>query len=330
MAKRETPEISVIVTTFNSQQYIIEIINYIQKFLLNYTYEIVFVDDDSDDVTVRLIRNVMKENKRIKLITKIEHKGVSNSRNLGLDKASGKYVMFCDDDDELIGVLPKIKLNSDIISFSKNANSVHDKKENLISDIFGFHNTRSNYSGFNGGCYSKLFLRKNLLCNNIKFNEKLTDSEDVLFNIEAILRSNTINNIKQGIYKYKLREGSVTHKKNVYLFENHILFIKNLCRMFNEFNLNDTLLLKIKSLYLYQLIFRYFIYSPYYKSEYTKYYHQCFGVSNDRWCTRLNRTVEICTINIVNNLGIRAAIIFAKLYLKLKDRFKNKEKDVIL
>lgn len=330
MVKEKYPEISVIITTFNSEHYITKITSSVESFFLNYSYEIIFVDDKSNDDTVRTIKDLMEENNKIKLIAKTVRRGVSNSRNLGINAASGKYIMFCDGDDELLGSLSGIKLNSDIISFSQYANSVHDKKENLISDMFGFDNTRESYSGFNGGCCSKLFLRKMLVNNNIKFNERLTDSEDVLFNVEAILKSNTIDNISQGIYQYNLRNGSVTHRKNVYLLKNHIIFIKHIYKIFNEFHLSDTLLSRIKSLYLYQLIFRYFVYSSCYKDEYIKYYHQCFKAPNTKWDAKLNRTVEICTINIVNRLGIREAVIFAKLYLNLKNKIRIKKGKIIL
>lgn len=330
MDKGKCPDISVIITTFNSEHYISRITSSVETFFLNYSYEIIFIDDNSKDATVRVIQKLMKKNHRIKLITKKTHKGVSNSRNLGLNISSGKYIMFCDDDDELLGTLPEIKLHSDIISFSQYANSAHSRKESLISDMFGFNNTRKGYSGFNGGCYSKLFSRKMLCNNSIRFNEKLTDSEDVLFNVEAILKSNTIKSIRQGIYKYNLRKGSTTHKKNTYLLKNHLLFINDMSELFNSFHLSNSLLLKIKSLYLYQLVFRYFVYSSCFKKEYIEYYNQCFENSNAKWNANLNRIVEISTINIVNNFGIRAAVIFAKLYLNLKHKIKLKENQFVL
>ena len=61
--------------------------------------EILCVDDGSTDGSYKKIARIAKRDKRIRLI-KTEHKGSGVARNVALDAATGKYVMFLDIDDE--------------------------------------------------------------------------------------------------------------------------------------------------------------------------------------------------------------------------------------
>lgn len=60
--------------------------------------EIILVDDGSDDGTEKLVDELAKEDKRIRVFHK-PNGGSSSARNLGIDKASGKYLGFVDSDD---------------------------------------------------------------------------------------------------------------------------------------------------------------------------------------------------------------------------------------
>jgi len=90
-------KISVIVPVYNVEKYLEECI----ESIINQTYknlEIILVDDGSTDISVSICKKYEKLDNRIKVIQKING-GLSSSRNVGLDNATGEYIMFSDSDD---------------------------------------------------------------------------------------------------------------------------------------------------------------------------------------------------------------------------------------
>jgi len=84
-------KISVILTSKNESSSIKGVI----KFFLKQDYpkkEIIVVDDSTDNT-----KKIVRQFKEVKLIEG-NNKGISNARNLGLKKASGKIIMFSDTD----------------------------------------------------------------------------------------------------------------------------------------------------------------------------------------------------------------------------------------
>lgn len=87
---------SVIIPTFNRANFVLRAI----RSVLNQTYqnfEIIVVDNSSNDRTVELIREF--QDPRIRIMT-IQNQGViAKSRNLGISNARGTYIAFLDSDD---------------------------------------------------------------------------------------------------------------------------------------------------------------------------------------------------------------------------------------
>lgn len=92
---------SIIIPNYNNEKYIEKCINSV----LNQTYknfEIIFVDDMSSDNSYEIIRE-LKENswQQIKIIRNESKRYNGGSRNVGLTKATGDYILFIDSDDWL-------------------------------------------------------------------------------------------------------------------------------------------------------------------------------------------------------------------------------------
>lgn len=89
--------ISVIVPVYNTENYLPRCL----ESLLGQTFtdfEILLIDDGSTDNSLAVCRRYAETDSRVKVI-ETKHVGVSAVRNLGLDNAKGKYIMFCDSDD---------------------------------------------------------------------------------------------------------------------------------------------------------------------------------------------------------------------------------------
>ena len=89
-------EISVIVTVYNREKYLKQCLDSLKN--QTYTdFEAIIIDDGSTDSSPE-IEKTYTEDKRFNLILS-EHIGFPAAKNLGLAKATGKYVIFLDSDD---------------------------------------------------------------------------------------------------------------------------------------------------------------------------------------------------------------------------------------
>ena len=96
----KTPKVSIISPVYNREKYLIRFINSIQNQLLN-DFEILFVDDSSKDNSCKIIEDCQKIDERILLIKNRKNRGTFISRNIGVLKSKGKYIMLPDPDDIL-------------------------------------------------------------------------------------------------------------------------------------------------------------------------------------------------------------------------------------
>ncbi len=89
------PPISVIITSYNKEQYIKAAIDSVLNQSLPAS-EIIVVDDCSQDNTANACRYYKN---RIKLIENKENQGLPCSRQTGITESNGKYILFLDGDD---------------------------------------------------------------------------------------------------------------------------------------------------------------------------------------------------------------------------------------
>ena len=90
--------ISFIVPVFNNSKTIDKVINSIlSQENNNLEYEIIIVNDGSTD-NINLKMEQYKNNNKIKYFIK-ENSGVADTRNFGVEKSTGKYIIFVDGDD---------------------------------------------------------------------------------------------------------------------------------------------------------------------------------------------------------------------------------------
>ena len=107
--------VSIVIPVHNAEKYINETINSV----INQTYqnwELILVDDCSTDKSIKIINNIIKKNKKIKLIKLKKNSGAAVARNTGIDEAKGKYICFLDADD----IWDKEKIEKQIKFITKN------------------------------------------------------------------------------------------------------------------------------------------------------------------------------------------------------------------
>ncbi|WP_282173956.1 glycosyltransferase family 2 protein [Cytobacillus firmus] len=98
MDKKDSVLVSIITPTYNAENFILETI----ESVVNQTYpnwELLIVDDCSQDSTIEKIKFAANKDRRIKLYILQENSGAAVARNRALREAKGKYVAFLDSDD---------------------------------------------------------------------------------------------------------------------------------------------------------------------------------------------------------------------------------------
>ena len=105
--------ISILIPCFNEQENVIPIsealTNLFREKLPEYQYEIVFIDNDSQDKTRTLLREICGRDKRIKAIFNVKNFGQFNSPYYGMMQTSGDCtILLCCDFQDPIDLIPEM------------------------------------------------------------------------------------------------------------------------------------------------------------------------------------------------------------------------------
>ena len=118
----KNPKISLIITLYNQEKYILKIYSCILNQSLK-EIEIIFIDDASLDNSFFEVKNLMKKDRRILYLKNEKNRGQFYSRNKGVLNSRGEYIMIIDPDDLLLNnILIKCytmakRYNLDIVQF---------------------------------------------------------------------------------------------------------------------------------------------------------------------------------------------------------------------
>lgn len=129
-------KISILIPCYNEEENVVPIANAIAeemvKNLADYDYEIIFIDNDSNDNTRPLLREVCKRNPKVKAIFNAKNFGQFNSPYYGMLQTTGDCtILMCCDFQDPIEMIPQIvaewEKGAKIVSCVKTAS-----KENSI------------------------------------------------------------------------------------------------------------------------------------------------------------------------------------------------------
>ncbi|EOV9223626.1 glycosyltransferase family 2 protein, partial [Campylobacter upsaliensis] len=95
-------KLSIIIATYNRAELLKKAVRSVLRQDFK-EYEIIISDDNSNDGTKELVEDLQKEDSRIKYVLNTRYKqGPNGNKNNGLDYASGEFIGFLDDDDEML------------------------------------------------------------------------------------------------------------------------------------------------------------------------------------------------------------------------------------
>ena len=220
--------ISIIIPIYNAENYIDLCLKSILN-QVNDSIEVILVNDGSKDSSKDKCEYYCRNNKNVILINQ-ENLGVSAARNTGLKVAKGKYIGFVDIDDTIRPNTIEVLLNeiksidADLIIWGIECTQ-HFKSGNIKKEIIT-HETKeftinefeeSLYKYFNNWylnyTWNKLYKKSIIEKNNLKFNEDMSTSEDLLFNSLYLRSCKKVKIINDILYNYrKVSENSITRK----------------------------------------------------------------------------------------------------------------------
>lgn len=229
MRLKNTLKLSVIIPIYNDEKYINRCLLSIMAAQME-DYEIILIDDGSNDESLSICTAWEKKFSEIRLIH-TPNMGVSHARNIGIDAANGKWMVFIDADDYIFSHYFKklttlLNDKTDYILFSYLENK-HGKIAQH-NDMFFEKSNDIKYTSMQealklifeakevqGYVWNKVFKRQIVQQHQIYFNEELMYNEDLLFCYEYLQYTNQIIYIKNYLYCYVKNEGTaVTGKVN--------------------------------------------------------------------------------------------------------------------
>ena len=250
--KNVKPKISIISAIYNKENFIIRFIRSIQSQSFN-NLEMILVDDCSTDNTVKIIEKCQKVDERIILIKHYTNKGTLISRNDGIIKSKGEYIIIPDPDDILLNNILNIsyifakKSDYDIIRFDALIGSYDLYMENLIKNIKNrpiYQPELSSLIFYGNGYLEQIdyvlwnkLIKRNLLIktlnsiNKYYLNQNMITFEDGLINFMLYKKAKSFYYLKYIGYYYLENKFSTTfnyNKNNIIekLILNNFLYLK--------------------------------------------------------------------------------------------------------
>lgn len=213
------PILSIIVPVYNVEPYLERcLLSCLHQDIPHDDYEIIVVNDGSTDGSLQVAERIAKENDNILLLNK-KNGGASSARNHGLQKASGKYIMFVDADDYLFeNVLNDLvsqceQYHLDVLCFwtcFENGSKKWDTEHQPFNDSDVMTGEYTLLHGMRiDSVWQFVFKRELLLEQDLRFTEGIACSEDVLFLMKLFPYVKRVMFTNHKVYVYSIDHPSV-------------------------------------------------------------------------------------------------------------------------
>ena len=242
----ETPLVSIITPAFNSEKFIAETIRSVQ----NQTYknwEMIIVDDRSIDNTLSIVREMARNDTRVKVHSLEKNSGTGLARNVALTKCSGRYIAFLDADDlwkpqKLEKQLYFLSANNVPFTFSfydcigEDGISLHKRVEaprNLTYRQLFF----CNYIGNLTGIYDVHYFGKISIAT-------IRKRQDWILWLTILKKIETAQPVPESLALYRIRKDSLSSSKTDLLQHNFTVY-----RTFHGYSRTHSLLCMVRFLF---------------------------------------------------------------------------------
>ncbi len=225
-------KVSIIVPIYNAGAYLKDCLDALHAQTMQDAEFILVLDcptDGSDDVAKQYAQN----DSRFVIVKNDTNLHIGKSRNKGIDIAKGEYIAFCDHDDVMVPdmyeklyhiaqknnadcviSIPTIEENTIKTYWSiQTLDKTKNKKQIILKDLLSYGGTDQAISKY---CYihNVIYRTKVIKEHTIRFvDTHIITNEDVIFNIEFILRAHTIITFNESLYTHRLIQTSTGHQQ---------------------------------------------------------------------------------------------------------------------
>lgn len=257
------PKISIIVPVYNVEKYLSKCIDSIieQTFM---DWELLLIDDGSPDNSGKICDEYAQKDSRIRVFHK-PNGGVSSARNLGLDKAEGKWVTFIDSDDYILpnfieGLYKPIENGENVDFVHGGCYNVKDDKIVSVNQTYEYcigDNPGYVFNKFRGLTFSKLFSLENVNHDAdgrpLRFDENMKIAEDMAFTMDYLMTVKKYAFVEEKGYCYRCDNmSSATKKRGVSPYSEELHSFKHLFDTTRKYILKNNLSIEDSKLRLQQ------------------------------------------------------------------------------
>lgn len=227
--------VSIIIPVYKVEKYIRRCLMSVCR-QTSSSFECIIVNDATPDASMEIVHEIVQlysSNKRFVIINHHTNKGLSVSRNDGVEAANGEYLLFLDSDDELNSEIIIETFASYIEKYGK-ADFVLGRckvigGEPLSHVAEGYYRTESIVTSYFRRNWPVIacskFINRNFFCvNDLWFKPNLYH-EDISFSMKLALSSSVMISMNEYVYRYYIRENSITTQMG---FKNYMDYLHNM------------------------------------------------------------------------------------------------------
>ncbi len=208
-------KLSIVIVAFNAVQSLKASLPTALSLRSRHQIEVVVVDDGSTDGTADYIADISRNFPTVRYERCPENLGRAAARNIGLEIARGEYLCFLDSDDYLLasamdGIEEAILEAPDIIvpqrlDFDPKTNTRYGSSavDTVYSGVTRIRNCSQYPAIFRDNFITGKLLRSKFLTENeIRFEDRRRNAEDILFSTDIFLNARLVRIVSEHFYVY--------------------------------------------------------------------------------------------------------------------------------
>ena len=217
---KEKPLVSILMTTYNREQFVNEAISSVLA--IDYiNFELIIVDDGSKDKTVPIIQTFLPRDRRIRFFQNDQNLGDYPNRNKAASYALGKYLVYVDSDDRMfadalskfVEAMETHQCSFGIFSHSGN-HEIFMLEPGAIIPAHFFNKPVLNFGPV------ATIVKKDYFDQVGGFPVKYGPANDMYYNLKVASETNTLV-FPFPLVDYRLHEGQELNNKYSYLYNNY-------------------------------------------------------------------------------------------------------------